>query len=245
MRYIRRFLRLYQGFVLSGAILFFGTIAGVLAVIPGVRATVDLYGSVGELGKETEVLSGKLSFLQATNEETLRGQLLTLLSAIPQGKSVQTIFSTVEGLAVRSGVAIVDVTINNPGSLATGSAAKVSASGKAMGVSLLPFSVTTSGTYNQIREFFGSINQVRRLFDVENFDLSLSPDGATQARLSLNAYYQPLGANIGGIQTPLLPLTQREEEIVARLSNYTDVSASFLQETLSPIIGGKSDPFAR
>lgn len=245
MRYLRRLLRIYQGFVVSGAILLFGTVALIFVVIPGIRATGDLYGSFKEIEKETQALSGKRAFLDALNEDDLRSSLVALLLAVPQEKSIPTIMTTVEGLAQQSGVSIVDMNLTSPGSLATGSASRQSAVEKKIGASTLPFSLTASGTYDQVRAFVGEMNKVRRLFDVTSFELSISGTGATQVRLSLTAFYQPLPTKVGGVESALLTLTQKEEEVLEKISQYPDVSQS-VSGPLTPILtGGRRDPFAR
>ncbi len=245
-RYIKRFLRIYQGFVISGVILLFGTLALVFAVIPGIRATRDLYDSLKVVERDTETLQGKLALLAALNEEDIRDRLILLVSAVPQEKSVPTIFSTIEGLSEQSGVSILDVSLASPGNLASMSAAiRESASEKKIGASALPFTLTASGDYNQIRAFVGTINTVRRIFDVTSFDISISATGVTQVRLSLTAFYQPLPAKVGSVQAPVTPLSQKEEAILAKILQYPDVSAGTL-ESLTPVTSaGKRDPFAR
>lgn len=245
MRYLRRFLRIYQGFVVSGTILLFAAVALMFAVLPGIRATKELYGSLKRTEKETETLSKKLRFLEGLSEDDLRSQLVTLLSAVPQDKSVPTIFSTVEGLTNQSGVSIVDVTLTSPGSLATTAATRQSTEEKKIGVSTLPFALTVSGTYDQIRAFVGDINKVRRLFDVTSFELSIGDTGTTQVKFSLTASYRPLPTKVDSVQTPVAALTQKEGEVLAKITQYPDVSQVFSQP-LTPILsGGKSNPFAR
>ncbi|MEK9143600.1 MAG: type 4a pilus biogenesis protein PilO [Patescibacteria group bacterium] len=242
-RYIRRFLRLYEGFVVSGAIILFGIAAVVFGVIPGIGATVDLYGRMGELQKETDALSGKLAYLQSLDEESLRGQFAVLLSVIPQEKSVSTIVETIDGLVARAGVHITDMMIAGPGSIATGSGAKSTGSLKVKGVPFLPFSLNISGSYDQIQNFFGLVNQVRRLFTVENFDLSIVPSGETQARIALGAYYQPLPTKLGNVKTPVLKLSQIEVALLEKLSSYQDLTLSSAIE-LTPVVNdGTRDPF--
>lgn len=245
MRYLRRFLRIYQGFVISGALLLFGTVALIFAVVPGIRATRDVYVSLKASEKEIDVLTKKLQFLEAIPEDDLRNQLVVLLSTVPQDKSVPTILTTIDGLANQSGVTIVDMNLTSPGSLATGAASRQSVSEKKIGASTLAFSLSASGTYDQIRAFVGQINNVRRLFDVSSFDISVSNAGSTQVRLSLNAFYQPLPTKVGSIEVPVAVLTQKEEELLATLTQYPDLSQPLI-EPLTPVLsGGKRDPFAR
>lgn len=244
-RYIRRFLRIYQGFVISGVILLFGTLGLVFAVIPGIRATRDLYDSLKAVERDTGALKGKLALLEALNEEDIRDRLILLVSAVPQEKSVPTVFSTIEGLSQQTGVSIIDLSLASPGTLASISATiRQSASEKKIGASALPFVLTASGTYDQIRGFVGKINAIRRIFDVTNFDISISATGVTQVRLALTAFYQPLPTKVGSVQAAVTPLSQKEEAILAKIVQYPDVSAGFT-ESLTPVTGGKRDPFAR
>lgn len=245
-RYIRRFLRTYQGFVLSGVVLIFGIIVFFVAVIPGIQATRDLYDNLKTVEKEINVFQGKLQFLEALNEEGIRDQLMILVSAVPQEKSVPTIFSTVEGLARESGVSIIDLSLTSPGQLASmsGAIAK-SASEKKIGASTLPFTLTASGNYDQIRRFVGRINSVRRMFDVTSFDISISASGVTQVRLTLTAFYQLLPTKVGSIHAQVTSLSEKDETILARILQYPDMSQGAL-DALTPVTtGGKRDPFAR
>ncbi len=244
-RTIRRFLRLYEGFVISGAIILFGIMAVVFAVLPGIHATVDLYGKVGDLQKEVDALSGKLALLESLDEESLRGQLAMLLAVIPQEKSVPMIFGTVDGLVEEAGVHIIDMTIMSPGSIATGSATKDTSRAKVKGLSHLAFSLGVSGSYDQVQGFFGMVNKVKRLFTVENFDLSIAKTGETNARLALEAYYQSLPTKLGVVETPIQNFSPTELATQEKLSVYPDFSQSSVTQ-LTPVTNeDRRNPFTR
>lgn len=245
LRYLRRFLRIYQGFVVSGVILLFTTVAVIFAVLPGVRATLDIYKSLKQIEKEVQALTGKRAFLESLSEDDIAKRLIMLLSFVPQDKSVSTIFSTADGLANQSGVSITDMLLANPGSLATGAATRQTAAEKKIGASTLPFSLTASGTYDQIRAFVGEINKIRRFFDVTNFDLSISGTGVTQVQFSLVAFYQPLPTKVGKVEAPLPGLSQKEEEALVKVALYPDVSQLSLEPLTPSLSEGRRDPFAR
>jgi len=245
MRYLRRFLRIYQGFVVSGAIIIFGVTAFFLAVLPGIKATRDLYGNLKDVQKEVQALSGKFAFLQSLSEDDLRNRLMTMLSAVPAEKSIPTIFSSADGLANKSGVSIIDMNLMGMGSLATGAAVRQSAAEKKIGAGTLAFTMNATGSYDQIRSFVSEINKVRRLFDVTSFDLTIGSTGATQVRLSLAAFYQPIPTNVGMVQSPVIALTTKEEEVFMKVSQYPDVSQTFLEALAPDFSGGKRNPFAR
>ena len=244
-RTIRRFLRLYEGFVISGAIILFGIIAVVFAVMPAIRSTIDLYGKVGEIQQQVDALSGKLALLKSLDEESLRGQLAVLLSVIPQEKSVPMIFGTVDGLVAEAGVRMTDMTIMSPGSIATGSATKETSRAKVKGLSHLAFSLGVSGSYDQVQGFFGMVNTVKRLFTVENFDLTIAKTGETNARLALEAYYQSLPTKLGNVEAPIQNFSPTELDIMEKLSAYPDFSQSSATQ-LTPVTNqDRRDPFTR
>lgn len=245
MRYLQRYLRIYQGFVVSGAILLFGTVALIFAVLPGIRATRDLYENLNVIKKDSEVLSHKLQLLEGLREDDLRNRLVALLSAVPQDKSVPTIFSSVEGLSRESGVSILDMSIANPGSLATPAAMRQSPVEKKIGASTLPFSLTATGTYDQIRAFVSEVNKVRRFFDVTSFTLTIADAGVTRVSLSLAAYYQPLPTKVGSIEAPVAALSKKEEEVLTKVVEYPDVSQVVSQPLAPTFSGGKRNPFAQ
>lgn len=216
-----------------------------MAVIPGIRGTVNLYTSLRQIEKETKTLMEKRSFLEALNEDVLREQLLGLLSVVPQDKSVSTIMSTVDGLVNQSGVQRADLSILKAGSLATGSAVRQSSTDKKIGANTLPFSLSVSGSYDQIRAFVGSMNKVRRLFDVTNFDFSLDEAGMARVSVILTAYYQPLPTKVGSVGSPVSALTKKEEDILEKVIAFPDVSQLSAEPMTAVLSQDRLDPFAR
>ena len=119
MRYVRRLLLLYQGFVLSGAILIFSVPLVVFVLIPGIQKTRDLFNRLTAVREEVDELNAKFRLLSALDEENVRERLIILLSGIPQDKSVSSVLGTIDGLAQETGVSIIDLGLTSLGSLAT------------------------------------------------------------------------------------------------------------------------------
>ena len=244
MRHLRRYIQIYQGFIVSGVILIFCTAALFIAVIPGIGATVKLYESQKQISKDIQSLTGKRAFLDALPEDDLQKHVVTLLSALPQEKTIPTLLSTIEGLANQTGVSITNISITSPGSIATGAATTKEVVDKKIAAFTLPFSFDVKGTNGQIREFVGIINKVRRLFSVKSLQLSVQKNGEILVHVELVAYYQPLPTKVGSVQTPVSALSQKEEEMLGTLIEYPDLSQGYSQ-SLEPMLSeGKRDPFA-
>lgn len=244
VRHLRRFLRIYQGFVLSGALFLLSVGALVAGVIPGIRATISLYYRLRSLEQEVRVLGEKRGHLQSLDAADLKKQVAALIAAVPQEKSLQTIVGTIDGLANQTGVVIDEMNLGNPGSIATGSATAASGVDKKIGANRLPFTISVSGDYGRVRAFIGKINAVRRLFDVSSFDVSPQGVGETRARISLTAYYQPLPTKIWSVETPLAPLAKKEEEVLRAVLEYPEVAASVGEQLTPGFSSGRSDPFS-
>lgn len=231
MKDVRRFLRMYQGFVISAS-LFILVIAGLLfGIFPAVKKTLALRAEVTVLNKQMQDLRTKASILASIDETVYKNYLADLVTAVPADQSLTSLFSTVDGLAGQTGVTIADVGLSKPGTLATESARRQSQEEKEIGSSLLPFTVTVAGSYDEIRNFLDSAIRVRRFFRVRGFDLSLIDPTNVSVRMNMDAYYAPYLTIIGGLETKIDPLTEKDEQMIKYVASL-------------PLVGGYYSSFA-
>lgn len=247
MREIRKFLRAYQSFVVS-AILLVSVIAGfIFGIIPAARKTLDLRSEAGIRTRQIEDLRVKASILASVDETSYRGYLADLVSAVPPDQSLTSLFATIDGLGNETGVVLTNLALVKPGAIATESARRQSAEEKQIGTHLLPFTVTVSGSYDQIREFLARVVSVRRFFRVRRFDLSLLDPTNVLVKMDMDAYYAPYLSSIGGTDTKIDPLTPKDEEIMTLVRSMPIVGGI---EVLAPQLPGnsttefKANPFA-
>lgn len=228
---IRTFIRNYKGVMGSGALLVFAAIGIFLGIIPAGKRVYELYGQVNETAKSVATLRQKNAILDSLDENDLRQQLLTVVSAIPSDKSIPSIFLTIDQLASNNNVSISDMNINSPGSLATEAAKRQTTEEKVLGTSLLPFTISVSGQLTGMQSFFAKVSSVRRLVKLRNFDVSFahevsSPSGNISVKMGLYAFYAPLPALNPQAEQTLPTLTSDEYGVLAQLNGYPWLSQS-------------------
>jgi len=94
----------------------------VVGIVPLGGKAIDENNELPALSSEVAGLKNKTSVLQTIDENEMRSDMQTLLSAVPSDKSLSTLLSTVDGLAAATGVSVDTISLERPGSLATASA---------------------------------------------------------------------------------------------------------------------------
>lgn len=247
MRDIRKLYRTYRGLIISVTLTAFCLVSALFGVIPAARRVWSLHERVADLRKDVKHSREKLEILQSIDEKGLRDTLETLFSAVPQDKSITTVFSTVENTAQKAGVVISQMTIEGAGSISTESASPKKTAGKdAMKGEEIAFSLTATGSYSAIREFISRINRVRRIFSVENFDITIASGQPVRLKLGLRAYYHPVPEKIPGVSVAVAGFSKEDEEaLVAVNAQYPDMTGIASLPSAPPPGELKSNPFAR
>ncbi len=221
-----------------------GTFVGIIPVFKRISQVRD---ETNKLLSQVELLRKKALILEAIDEETYRKFLAELITAVPPDQSLTSVFSTVDGLAGQSGVTVTDLSLSKPGKIASDSAKKLSTEEKKVGSTILPFALTISGTYDQIRSFFSEVARVRRIFRVRSFDFTLLDPTSISARIAMDAFYAPYITSLAAIDTPVDALTEKDEGLIQTVANMPIVgvvTAAGVGETpLSPTVEQKENPF--
>jgi len=219
MRLIRRIIRLYQSFIISGVIILFCLIALFVGIIPGSQKIVSMGKAVYEQTKTIQSLEEKINILNTLDEELLQSYVTSAITAVPADKSLGTIFSTIDGLTAQEGVAVEGVSLSSIGSIATESAQKLSTEEQKIGVNIVPFSIVVVGPIEQVRNVVDKAVKIRRLFRIRNFDLSFdNKSGTTRSTIQMDAYYVPFSKSLGKIRDALKPLSDEEIQIMSKIS---------------------------
>lgn len=245
MRPIRKFLRIYNGFILpvilitvSAAVIFWG-------VLPGINSIKTLYSETETLSKDVGEIKKRVDFLNGLDEQTLRMQMEGLLRAVPPDKSLPTFFSSLEAVAAETGVTISEFSIENPGTISTASA-DVSNNPQMGRDTDLTAKVTIGGTLDQLKSFFGKLISVRRLFRISTMSLQFKENTDTVVSgLTVNAFFAPLPSNLGKASAPIVALSPQEEEVLNHVLSYPLIDMSTMTGNVQNVeVGTKQDPFS-
>jgi hypothetical protein len=243
MNDIQKIFRQYQHLSLS-VIMIVLAIAGIfLGIIPGIQRIIDIRARSVELTKSIQLLRTKINILESKDEATYKDQLTQLVAAVPGDKSPQTLFATLDGLGAQSGVVLTDFALSALGSISTGSGSKRTPDEQKIGSSLVPFSVTVRGTYDQIHLYLSQVNQVRRFFRVRNFAISFADASDISVRMGMDAFYAPMLTMLTTVESPLEPLSAQDEDLIQKITQMPFLGrAATLPVPLNPLPPSEQRP---
>ena len=245
MKPIDKFIRTYQSVIVSASLLVFCLIGTVFGVAPSLLKVQELAGEIREISGQTTGLQKKLDALTNLDEETLRRQLTIVLSAVPAERSFPTLFETIEGIAIQSGVNVEQMHLTGGTTLATPSATKVSAADKKLGTRTVPFSVTISGSLPAVQQFIALAPKVRRLLRIRTFSIAFRRDvRPLTVAIEMDAFYEPLPTSLGTAITLLPALSAADDVIITQLGELPLITQDN-GDLPPPLIGRvKESPFS-
>lgn len=248
MHTVRRFLRQYQSFVISGSVVFFSIIAFFVGLLPGIRMTKQVVSETQSLRKTVATLTEKRRVLADLDIATLTRYAQAAIAAVPADKSLGSLFSTIDALTAKEGVTVTGVSLGNVGGVASDSAKKLSQDEQKIGVSIIPFSVTVEGPIDRVRNVVDQAVKIRRFFRVRSFDLVFdTKTSTTKSTLSMDAYYVPDPKVISKVTDPLTPLSTEEMALLDTVSLFPLLTYDTLVASGSaniPTVPVTVDPFA-
>ncbi len=244
MQNIQTLLKPYQSLIVAAITVLFAAAGILIGVVPLGKKALELQKENVAAAREIATLRAKNEILSSVDEETLRTSLLTLAAAVPPEKSLATLFDGIDAVTATTGVSVTSLTLARAGSLATESAKKITADEKEAGASILPFSLTVEGSFDQVRQFLATIVSIRRFFRIRSVELSINDVALVIAHVNMDTFYSPLPTSIGSVGTTITTLTEQESETIAKTSAIQLVS-SRPTEVVAPSEGaGKADLFS-
>ena len=242
---LNKFLRQYQHVIISIVIILFCAGGVLFAAIPSIQKTQELIRELSAIKQETSMYANKLETLHVLNEDELRNQLTQVLSAVPTDRSFPTLFETVEGVGLQTGISIRSMNIIGGTTLATSAASKVSAGDKKIGTHTVPFNVSVEGSLDALEQFITIAPRVRRLLRIKSFSISFPKNESPVAiSIEMDAFYEPLPATLGTAKSTLSLLTEEDLGVINTLTRFP-LATQNMSESPHPLVGKvKENPFS-
>ncbi len=218
MKDLKKFWKAYKEVVISVALMLGVLIGVIFGVYPVVLKILEMQNASAIISKNNRALQTKVALLESIDEETYKQYLRELAYAVPTDKSLSSLFSTIDGLSTLTGVLLSDFVLERPGSIASDSAKRQTGEEKKLGNNFLPFTLTVSGTYEQINAFVAESIRVRRFFRIRSFDITFSSSGTISTRMGMDAYYAPLPTQLGSAGKAIEQITEEDEKIISKIS---------------------------
>lgn len=248
MKDLRKFIRQYQGIIISVVMIVGVTVAVFVGLLPAVRTIVAMRAEMSDIAEKNEALRVKSTLLESIDEDTYNKYLKELSYAVPSDKSLSSLFTTIDGLSTLTGVTLSDFTLTKPGNISTESAKRLTNEEKKVGSIFLPFTLTVTGTYDQIHKFMEQSIAVRRFFRVRYFDIYFGKSDAISAHMGMDAYYAPLPTNLGSASQKVEQLDENDEKTISKVANLPLLGVEPQQDNVvgdgSVVVGPpREDPF--
>lgn len=202
-----------------------------------------MYTDLNTVRTKTATLSAKYSILSALDESQLARDGNDLLRAIPFDKDVATILSTIEQTANASGLALVNVTIANPGSLATEAAQRQTHEEKELGSGIITSGVTVEGPLANVKTYLSTLQRVRRVLRLQSAEVTIHEGGVARANITVDSFWAVLPTTLAATAAPLPPRTSGEDELLAQIRAFPVSYQTLL--TAGPVsFPPKANPFS-
>lgn len=239
----RRLLVRYNGFIAPIVLCVVAVLVFVFVEVPFIQNTLTAFQDVSVLKEQVSILEQKIQVLNSLDEASLEKDVALTTSAIPLDKSLPTILRTMEGISDQTGVTLKSLIVDTPGALATQAAAKQQTTEeKKLGAFTLPFAVSLTGTFDQIKTFLSVSNKVRRIIRAKSFTLNFNEEQLT-TQISFDSFYAPLSTR--NETERLQPLKNTDIDVLSNLEKFPNMG-QIGGSTITPntIQIGKENPFS-
>jgi len=223
-------------FVIPLLTIFFTVVSVFLVLIPRVKMILQLNSQVRESEKRLGRLTAKAADLEGLDAVALKERRDFSLRVVPQTKNVMEFVTLFSNLAQNSQVYLSSLEVS-PGDISTQSGIVTSPEG----LEILPFEVIVEGTRERILDFISQVEKSIPLMSVRLFKIA-EGGGAARAQLRAESYVAPLPKNLGKIDSPLVKLSQEDEEVFKLLENFKTYEVGWTSTPAS--FSGRTDPFS-
>lgn len=213
MRKVEVIKKRWRLFVVPLGAIFFTIISVFLFLIPRIKIIAKLNLQVKEGEKRLQRLTAKVADLEGLDAVALKERKEFSLKVVPSQKNVMEVVSLAYNLAQNTQVNLTSVEIS-PGEISTQSGLEA----KAEVLEVLPFEIIAEGTRDKILDFISLLEKSIPLMSVSSFKITQAGQ-FVRGQLRVTSYLAPLPKSLGKTDTPLVKLTELDEEIFKKLDN--------------------------
>lgn len=204
----------------------------IFVIVPQLMSLLAGRQIQGELTSKREFLEVKARDLQVVNEEDLKAKVNTVLAAFPADKDYANVMIGLQNVAGKWGFKIDSFALS-------GQDVKVKSSQGYL------INLEVSGARALLPSLLNDIENMSRVMRIGALQISGGPDPAgANVSLGIIAFYAPAPSSYGSFDSPLPELSQKDEEIITKLTSIAPVQqddTGVLEEVVIPT--GKDNPF--
>lgn len=198
-------------------------------IYPQVIKLIDNQNSIEDLLNKSEFLENKVSALENYDNADLSRRLEVALAALPGEKDLGSVLGLLQKMTIESDFSINSISFGN-------------AAGKSGNSNSFEVKLEIKGSRTRLPDLFSNLENSSRLVRIKSIDISSNQASQyLDVALAIEVLYSPLPKDFGGPDSPVPQLSQKDEELIARImEETTGVSGPFVLPS-SP--RGRSNPF--
>ncbi len=199
-------------------------------IFPQVVKLLENQKAIGELTNKSKFLDTKVVALESYNSEDLSRKVGFALSSLPADRDFGNILGLLQQAISQAGYTINSVSFG-------------SATGKVGTSSSYEVKMEIKGSKITFQTLLNNLENLIRLVRVSSIDISTNQlTQALDIALVVEVLYSPIPQSFGSVDSPLPQISQKDEELLARLAVGANVIVSSPSATLG-LPRGKSNPF--
>lgn len=216
----------YKVFIFPAIVAISSLILIILVIFPQITKLIANNKFVDEISSKSKFLEGKVQALDSLSVADLDQKVNFVLGSYPTEEDFISAMGLLQNLTSQGGFNTASIVLA-PGSVNTSS----------YGVKL-----EILGSLDALLDLISRIENSPRLMKVSSIETGNEKSREANISLSINILYASAPSGFGSIDSPLPLLSQKDEEILARLASVSGGSSALKSSTpLGP--RGKSNPF--
>lgn len=227
------FYKKYKFYIFPAIVVVSALILIISVIYPQAIKLIINQKTEGELTSKTKFLEAKAQILDGLDPTDLKQQVNSTLVSYPTDKDFVYALGLIQDLASQAGFNIVAI------SLGAGSLNKASTQSYAI-------KLDVSGSGNLLPRLISSIESSPRLMRVNSLETTSGKDSQIlNISLNIDVLYSTAPKSFGNIDSPVVELSQQDQEVIAKLARINPVVSPNINQTNPGQLGprGKANPF--
>lgn len=227
---IAKFYLSYRLYIFPAIVAFSSLILIVFVIFPQIIVLISNQKDEGKLRNRSKVLEVKAQTLESYNAQDISNKLNYALSSYPDGKDFGNVVGLIQNISSQSGFSATSISIGT-------------SVNKLPNTQSYSLKLDISGPKSLFYILLSNIEKSSRLMRVSNIEVTNFQDKQTvNASLSLDILFAPLPNNSGNTDSPLPEISQKDQELLAKLASNAVSSIPSATNTILPP-RGKANPF--
>lgn len=207
------YIKEYEISIASAMVILLVIILTLSLLVPNINRANQIYSQGQEFNKKLDILTHKYNILTSLDYQLYKDNFLKLNQVLPESKDYVSLITTFDTLENQSGAKILQSDFQL--GVFSANPAKSGQTAGSLAVPV-PLNLEVSGNLASIKKIQDTIaNFDGRFMVFDDMAASTKPNGVLDVTFTGRAFYYPLPATLGAIDTPL-PLVEKPQEVILK-----------------------------